>query len=140
MIAGSASEYSYGIIDPIEELAEIARNHNVGLHVDCCLGGFFFPFVEDALKKLNIKETLPKFDFSVNGVTSISMDTHKYAYGPKGLSVLLLRTHDLASNLYYHSTWEGGIYHSNCLNENKSGAIIAGTWAIIKRLGWEGFV
>lgn len=43
-IAASASDYQYGIIDPIEDLATIALNHNIGLHVDGCLGGFFLPF------------------------------------------------------------------------------------------------
>lgn len=83
MIAGSATEYSYGILDPIEDLAKLALRYNVGLHVDCCLGGFIMPFLarED--------NAIPLFDFRVNGVTSISMDTHKYGCGPKGLSVVL---------------------------------------------------
>jgi len=34
---------------------------------------------------------IPAFDFRVPGVTSISADTHKYAYGLKGTSVLLFR-------------------------------------------------
>jgi len=88
LLVGSATEYSYGIIDPIEDLAKFALLYNVGLHVDCCLGGFFMPFAEILLEK----EVFPKFDFWINGVTSISMDTHKYGCGPKGLSVLLLRT------------------------------------------------
>jgi len=45
MIAGSAFEYSYGIQDKIEELAELALRYNIGFHVDCCLGGLFLPFV-----------------------------------------------------------------------------------------------
>ncbi len=69
MIAGSASEYSWGIIDPIEELAELALKYNVGFHVDCCLGGFFLPFVEEALKrhpkKRRREEKVPLFDFRI---------------------------------------------------------------------------
>ena len=34
---------------------------------------------------------LAPFDFSVEGVTSISADTHKYGFAPKGSSVILYR-------------------------------------------------
>lgn len=97
MIVGSATEYSYGILDPIEEMAKIALAFNVGFHVDCCLGGFVMPFLAE------IDETIPLFDFRVNGVTSISMDTHKYGCGPKGLSVVLFRTKELQGHLNFHS-------------------------------------
>lgn len=56
-----------------------------GLHVDCCLGGFVLPFA----KRLGYP--VPPFDFSVKGVTSMSADTHKYGYAPKGTSVALFR-------------------------------------------------
>ena len=45
-ICVSASDYSYGIIDPITEIAKIAREYNIGMHVDGCLGGFFLPFAQ----------------------------------------------------------------------------------------------
>lgn len=39
--------------------------------MDCCLGGFVLPFAA----KLGYR--VPRFDFSVPGVTSMSVDTHK---------------------------------------------------------------
>lgn len=60
-----------------------------GLHVDCCLGGFVLPFA----KRLGY--SLPSFDFSVPGVTSMSADTHKYGYAPKGTSVALFRSKEV---------------------------------------------
>jgi hypothetical protein len=52
-------------------LPQVARRRGVPLHVDCCLGGFVLPFA----RKLGYR--VPPFDFSVPGVTSISVDTHK---------------------------------------------------------------
>lgn len=43
-IAASAADYQYGIIDPVQDLAKLALEHNIGLHVDGCLSGFFLPF------------------------------------------------------------------------------------------------
>jgi sphinganine-1-phosphate aldolase len=44
---GSACNYGYGTIDPIEELGELAIEHGIGLHVDGCLGGFILPFARE---------------------------------------------------------------------------------------------
>ena len=35
-----------GVIDPISALGKIAVAHGIGLHVDCCLGGFILPFAK----------------------------------------------------------------------------------------------
>ena len=77
-IIGSACNYGYGTVDPIDELSEIAVAHGVGLHVDGCLGGFILPFGEE------LGYEVPVFDFRVPGVTSISADTHKYGYALEG--------------------------------------------------------
>jgi glutamate/tyrosine decarboxylase-like PLP-dependent enzyme len=84
MIYASAPCYPQGVIDPISELSSIAVKHKVGLHVDCCLGGFVLPFAKQ-LGYLNI----PDYDFILPGVTSMSCDTHKYGYSSKGSSVVL---------------------------------------------------
>ena len=63
---------SSGTVDPIEALAKVALAKNVGLHVDCCLGGFLVPFMDKA------GFPLAPFDFRVKGVTTISCDPHKY--------------------------------------------------------------
>ena len=57
MIVGSAPNWPFGTIDPIKELAEIALEKNLWLHVDACVGGFILPF----MKKLG--ENIPDFDF-----------------------------------------------------------------------------
>lgn len=52
-------------MDPIEELSFLAVRYNIGLHVDCCLGGFLVPFMEDA------GFPIPPFDFRLKGVSSV---------------------------------------------------------------------
>jgi hypothetical protein len=86
MVFSSAPSYPQGVIDPIPELSRIALKHKLGLHVDCCLGGFILPFA----KRLGYAH-IPDFDFTLDGVTSMSCDTHKYGYASKGTSVVLYR-------------------------------------------------
>ena len=71
MLVGSAPNFPDGMIDDIPALSKLAKKYNLGLHVDCCLGSFLVPFLGEAGFK-----TEP-FDFSVEGVTSISCDPHK---------------------------------------------------------------
>ena len=46
MLYGSAPQYPQGVIDDIAGMSELAVRYNIGLHVDCCLGGFFLPFAK----------------------------------------------------------------------------------------------
>ncbi len=134
-LVGSAPNYAHGMIDPIEDLAAIAREHDIGLHVDGCLGGFILPWGE------KLGYPIPKFDFRVPGVTSISADTHKYGYALKGTSVLLYRDSDLRKYQYFNfPDWPGGIYLSPGLSGSRSGGLVAATWAAMVSLGEEGYM
>ncbi len=135
MIVGSAGNYGHGIIDPIEKLSDIAVKHNVGLHVDGCLGGFILAWAEP----LGIK--CPVFDFRLPGVTAISADTHKYGYSLKGTSTLLFSSEELRRYQYYGQVdWPGGIYISTGFNGSKSGGLFAATWAAMVHYGKEGYM
>ena len=64
------------------------------LHVDACLGGFILPFAAAAAAAggdddRNAATKIQPFDFRVEGVTSMSVDTHKYGLAQKGSSVVL---------------------------------------------------
>jgi glutamate/tyrosine decarboxylase-like PLP-dependent enzyme len=79
----------------------------VCLHVDACLGAFVLPF----LRRLG-RGPAP-FDFSVEGVTSMSADTHKYGQAHKGTSVVLYRSAELRHAQFTAVTdWSGGLYVS----------------------------
>jgi sphinganine-1-phosphate aldolase len=130
LIYASAPSYPQGVMDPIEELSKIALEYDIGLHVDACLGGFVLPFLDDA----------PPFDFRVPGVTSMSVDTHKYGYASKGTSVVLYRTTRLRHGQYFcYAQWSGGLYCTPTLAGSRSGGLIACAWASLMSLGAEGY-
>jgi glutamate/tyrosine decarboxylase-like PLP-dependent enzyme len=134
-IVGSAGNYGYGTIDPISELSDLAVERGVGLHVDGCLGGYILPFGEQ------LGFEVPVFDFRLPGVTTLSADTHKYAYGLKGTSTLLFRDEALRRHLYFFQTeWSGGKYMSPGLAGSRSGGLIAATWASMVRMGRQGYL
>jgi sphinganine-1-phosphate aldolase len=134
-LVGTAGTYPHGLIDPIPELAELAVQHGLGLHVDGCLGGFILPWAEE------LGYPVPLFDFRVPGVTSISADTHKYGYALKGSSVLLYRPKAWRRYQYFvRQGWPGGNYASPGMSGSRSGGIIAATWAALTSLGREGYL
>lgn len=134
LIVGSAPNFPHGIIDDITGLSKIALRRHIPLHVDACLGSFLIPFLEKAGFP-----TTP-FDFRVKGVTSISCDTHKYGFAPKGNSVLLFRTKKLRTYGYFvTATWPGGVYASPSLAGSRAGSLIAGTWVSLMIQGKNGY-
>jgi glutamate/tyrosine decarboxylase-like PLP-dependent enzyme len=135
LIVGSAPSYPQGVVDPIDDLARIAAEHSLLCHVDACVGGFMLPFV----RKLGYP--VPWFDFRVPGVTSISVDLHKYAYAAKGASVILYKDKGLRRHQFFVSTdWSGGIYASPTMTGTRPGGAIAAAWAIMNHLGEAGYL
>jgi len=134
-LVGSAPNFPHGVIDPIEEMSDLARSRHVGFHVDCCLGGFVLPWAE------KLGYPVPPFDFRLAGVTSMSADTHKFGYAAKGSSVVLYRDRDLRSYQYYRTaTWMGGLYYSPTFAGSRPGAISAECWAAMVAFGEEGYL
>ncbi|KAI8144329.1 sphingosine-1-phosphate lyase [Fennellomyces sp. T-0311] len=135
LIAGSAINFPHGTADDIVSLGKLAKKHNIGLHVDCCLGSFIMPFLEKAGFP-----TVP-FDFRVDGVTSISCDTHKYGFAPKGSSIVMYRNKTIRKYQYFLcSDWTGGIYASPSIAGSRPGALIAGCWAALVKMGEDGYI
>ncbi len=80
-IYASAPNFPNGRVDPIVELSELAVRHSLGLHVDNCLGGFYLSYAQAEGLLQDIR-----WDFRVPGVTSISVDVHKYGMQLKARS------------------------------------------------------
>lgn len=135
MIVGSAPPYPFGQADPIEALCELARKRNLWLHVDACLGGMILPFLPDA------GERAPAFDFRLPGVSSISVDLHKFGYASKGISALMLRdrTNEVHARMIF-SDWPAGLYATPGVAGTRSGGALASAWAVMRYLGYQGFV
>ena len=134
MIAATTPSYAYGAIDPIEEIGAIALKHDVLFHVDGCIGAFIMAYAH----KIGYK--MPAFDFAVPGVTSISMDLHKYGYAAKGCSVLLHRTAEVRKSQFFISTaWTGYNAINSTLLSTKPGGPVAGAWTAFHHFGDEGY-
>ncbi len=135
LLVGSAPSYPHGVVDPIAELAQVAREHNLLFHVDACVGGFMLPFI----RKLGYP--VPEFDFRVPGVTSMSADLHKYGYAAKGASVVLYRNKALRRHQFFaYTDWPGGIYASAAMSGTRPAGPIAAAWAVMNFLGEEGYL
>ena len=135
LLVGSAPNFPHGIVDDIPALSRLALKHRIPLHVDCCLGSFVIPFLSKA------GFPAPDFDFKVPGVTSISVDTHKYGFAPKGNSVVLYRTAEMRRYQYYVCPdWSGGVYASPSVAGSRPGALIAGCWASLMKMGEDGYL
>ena len=135
VIVGSAPSFPHGVIDPIEELSELARARGIGFHTDACLGGFVVPWAE------RLGYPVPGFDFRLPGVTSMSADTHKYGYAAKGTSVVLYRSRELRHHQYFTITdWPGGLYASPSFAGSRPGALSAACWAALVSIGEDGYL
>lgn len=134
MLVGSAPSFPYGLIDPIPALADLARSRDLWLHVDACVGGYVSPFVRMA------GHPVDPYDFSIDGVSSMSADLHKYGYAAKGASTVLYRD----ASLYQHQVfefddWPCGPMSTPTLAGTRPGGAIAGAWAVMNYLGEVGY-
>jgi sphinganine-1-phosphate aldolase len=135
LIVGSACQYAHGVVDPIPDLGALALDRGVLLHVDGCIGGFVLPY----FRRLGAPVT--DFDFTVPGVTSISMDFHKYAYAAKGASVVLYKSKELRRHqIFTAATWTGYSVINPTIQSTKSGGPLAACWALLNFLGDEGYM
>ena len=133
MIFASAPTFPHGVVDPIDELSTIAKQYDIGLHVDACLGGFVLPFCQGEM-------TPRAFDFRLHGVTSMSSDTHKYGHATKGTSVVLFKSSELQHASYFaYSKWSGGLYITPTVAGSRPGALIACAWAALLSIGHSGY-
>jgi glutamate/tyrosine decarboxylase-like PLP-dependent enzyme len=128
----SAPSYAHGVIDPVEQVAAAAAERDIPCHLDLCIGGWALPFILH-------DEGRPAVDMSVPGVTSASMDLHKYGYAPKGVSILLSATAQLRSDHFYaDASWPGYPLINNTLLSSRSVAPAAAAWAVLHLLGRHG--
>ncbi|KAK6465741.1 dihydrosphingosine-1-phosphate lyase [Scheffersomyces coipomensis] len=138
LLVGSAPNFPHGIIDDIEGLSKLAVKYKIPLHVDACLGSFIVSFLDRS--KIHGDLPIPKFDFRVPGVTSISCDTHKYGFAPKGSSIIMYRNAKLRECQYYISSdWTGGMYGSPTLAGSRPGALMVGCWSTLISIGKSGY-
>lgn len=130
----SAPTFPHGVFDPIEELAELSQAAGVPLHVDNCMGGIVASMCRD-LGLLNIP-----FDFNIPGVTTMSVDCHKFGQASKGASVVAFRDNAIRQATYTPVLdWSGGFYVTPTMQGSRNGAIIAAAWGTLVHKGRNGY-
>jgi sphinganine-1-phosphate aldolase len=134
LVVASAPSYAHGVVDPVTEIAAAAQARGIRCHVDACIGGWVLPYAA------RLGRRVPPWTFAVEGVTSVSVDTHKYAYAPKGTSLLLHRDAGLRKAQFFASAaWPGYTMLNATTQSTRSGGPIAGTWAVVEHIGDSGY-
>ncbi|HEU5473844.1 MAG TPA: aspartate aminotransferase family protein [Actinophytocola sp.] len=134
LVVVSAPSYAHGVVDPVAPIAAAAAERGVRCHVDACIGGWLLPY----FRRLGAE--VPDFDLSVPGVTSISVDLHKYAYCPKGTSVLLHADPELRRAQFFASAaWPGYTMLNSTVQSTRSGGPLAAAWAVLRHVGDDGY-
>lgn len=127
-IVGTAGTAELGAIDPIDELSDIAQNHNIHLHVDAAFGGLIIPFLRNP----------PQFDFQLTGVKTITVDPHKMGMAAIPAGGILLRNPEMLCHLETETSYLNTAKQYTFVG-TRSGASVASAWAVIKTLGVEGY-
>lgn len=137
LVVVSAPSYAHGVLDPVAGVAAAAAARDVLCHVDACIGGWHLGHLRLAEGQFAVRP----FDLAVPGVTSLSVDLHKYAYTPKGASVLLFRDAELRRHGWFaHASWPGYPVVNATLQGTKSAGPLAAAWAVLHRIGTDGYV
>ncbi len=132
VVVGIAGSTELGTIDPIPEMSDFCADEHVFLHVDAAFGGFVIPF----LRELHYE--VPEFDFTLKGVCTISIDSHKMGYSAMPLGTLIMRKNQWLPAIsvespYISSEWQSGILGT------RSGAPVAAAYAVARFLGHDGY-
>ena len=131
-IVGIAGTTELGMIDPIEELSEIAVQNDIHLHVDAAFGGFSIPFL------IEKGYDFPRFDFSIEGVRSITVDPHKMGLSPIPSGGILFRDQSYLDAMSVDSPYLT-IKNQSTIVGTRLGAASAATYAVMKFLGKDGY-
>ena len=135
LVVASACSFPHGSVDPIREIGAATAERDVLFHVDGCIGGFLLPLWRE------LGADVTDFDFTVPGVTSMSMDFHKYALCAKGASIILYRDAELRRHQFFtYSDWPGYVVVNSTIQSSKSGGPIAAAWATLRHYGRDGYL
>ena len=138
LIVVSAPSYPHGVLDPVEQVAALCSASGVACHVDACIGGWVLPWWPVPAGDGEV--AAPRWDLTVPGVSSLSVDLHKYGYAPKGASLLLHADRDGHRRQYFATTrWPGYSVVNPTALGSRSVMPLAAAWAVMRTLGDDGF-
>ncbi len=128
----SAPAWASGETDPLAEIAALAGDRGVACHVDASIGGMLFPVWTFSARSAP--------SIHVRGVTSVSVDLHKFGYAPRNLSAVCFNSAAAAEHAAFaEKNWDGFVYRATRLGAEPPFAPIAGSWAVMRALGASGY-
>ncbi len=132
VVVAVAGTTSHGQIDPIDRIQKICRDNRVNLHVDAAFGGMVFPFLERA------GHDLPAFDFTLDGVSSMTVDPHKMGQATSPAGVLLVRDGKWF-NAIKQQTYYLSVETLHSILGTRCSAGVASAYAMMRMYGRNGF-
>lgn len=137
MVIGTAGTVSTGAVDPLPEIARIAREHGLWFHVDGAYGGF-----------AAVAPGAPPDLRGMSEADSVAVDPHKWLYAPLDAGCALVRDREALRDAftqrrpaYYHlledkeeaiNYFEYGPENSRCFRALK-------IWLALRQVGREGY-
>ncbi|GAA1420976.1 tyrosine decarboxylase MfnA [Streptomyces thermospinosisporus] len=131
-VVATAGSSEFGVVDAVDEIGPAVAGRGVHLHVDAATGGFIIPFARE------LGYGLPQFDFTVEGVDSITIDPHKYGLANVPAGAVLFRGSEDAGRFSVDSFFAGTPVHHTLLG-TRPGAAAVSVYAVLEHLGRDGF-
>ncbi|MBN1281326.1 MAG: tyrosine decarboxylase MfnA [Candidatus Thermoplasmatota archaeon] len=131
-VVGLAGSTELGTVDPLPEISDLCADEQVFFHVDAAFGGFVIPF----LRQLGYK--VPPCDFTLKGVSTISLDSHKMGYAAISLGTLMIRQKQWLEHISVESPYISSEKQAGILG-TRSGAPVAAAYAVTQYLGFDGY-
>lgn len=136
IIVGTAGSVSFGAVDPLPEIAAIAREHGIWFHVDGAYGGF-------AAAANNVPDDI----YGLRDADSVAVDAHKWMFTPLEAGVALVRDKQAMLDAfsfdppYYHHRNKADVVHFfryGMQNSRYFRALKA--WLILRHVGRRAYV
>jgi aromatic-L-amino-acid decarboxylase len=90
-VVANAGTTATGAFDPLGDLADFARRHNLWFHVDAAYGGF-----------AALAPSARHFFARISEADSVALDPHKWLYGPMGCGCVLYKDPETARAAFTH--------------------------------------
>ena len=137
MVIGTVGTVSTGAVDPLPEIAAIAREHALWFHVDGAYGGFA-AVVPDAPADLR----------GISEADSVAVDPHKWLYAPLDAGCTLVRDRKILREAFSQShpsyykllqDQEEAVNFFEYGPENSRGFRALKIWLALRQVGREGY-
>jgi len=97
-VVATAGTTGLGVIDPIDRILPLCREHGVRVHVDAAYGGFFTLIADDSADGVAAAPFA-----AIAGCDSVVVDPHKHGLQPYGCGAVLFRDPTVA-RFYLHDS------------------------------------